>query len=276
MQKNKKSKNSKIDTPLEKQRVKVLVLDIETSPLEVYVWNIWENNVNLTQIIKDWSVLSWAAKWLNPNDDKVMYESTANQRDVRKDKDLLKNIWKLLDKADVIITQNGIRFDKKKLNARFKINGFKPPSSYKHIDTKALASKHFGFTSNSLEYLSSKLCKKYKKLKHKKFPGLELWKECLKGNKEAWKEMELYNKHDVLTLEELYTTIIPWDNSINFNLYDDALVNTCKCGSNKWSKYGYKYTSMGKFQRYVCVKCGSEVRDRKNLLTKEKKESIKV
>ena len=54
--------------------------------------------------------------------------------------------------------------DNKKLNARFMLNGMQPPSSFRNIDTKILAKRYFGFTSNKLAYLTDKLCKKYKKL----------------------------------------------------------------------------------------------------------------
>ena len=49
-----------------------------------------------------------------------------------------------------------------------------------------IAKECFGFTSNKLEYMTDKLCKKYKKLKHGKYAGFELWKECLHGNMDAW------------------------------------------------------------------------------------------
>lgn len=256
------------------KKPRVLVLDIETAPIIAYVWGLWENNVALNQIVKDWHILSWSAKWLDSP--KVMYKDQRNKKNIEDDKDLLKGIWKLLDEADIIITQNGRKFDQKKLNARFVINGMQPPSSYKHIDTCLLAKKHFGFTSNKLEYMTDKLCTKYKKQSHKKFPGQELWTECLKGNIEAWKEMEKYNKYDVLSLEELYYVLIPWDSSINFNLYHDSTEHVCKCGSKDLQRYGYAYTSVSKFQRYKCKSCGSESRDRVNLFDKEKKKSIKA
>jgi hypothetical protein len=197
-------------------------------------------------------------------------------KNIEDDKKILKAIWKLMDEADIIITQNGKAFDEKKLNARFILNGFPPPSSYKHIDTKTIAKKKFGFTSNRLEYMSDKLCKKYKKSKHAKFSGFELWSECLKGNKAAWKEMEHYNKYDVLALEELYNKMAPWDDSINFSLYNDKADHTCSCGSTKFQKNGYKYTKTGKYQRYKCVKCGSEARGRKSVLSKDKKASLLI
>ena len=255
---------------------KVLIFDIETAPILGYVWSIWEQNVALNQIQTDWYILSWSAKWLDDPDNKVMYMDQRNARNIEDDRNILREIWKLLDEADVVVTQNGKSFDQKKLNARFIINNFQPPSSYKHIDTKLIAQKHFGFTSNKLEYMSYKLCSKYKKSKHPKFSGFEMWKECLSGNIEAWKEMEKYNKLDVLALEELYRKLIPWDSSINFDLYRDDCDSTCKCGSKLFIKNGFYYTGTGKYQRYRCKKCGAETRGRSNLFSKEKRESLRV
>lgn len=259
--------------PLPKQP-RVLIYDIETAPILGHVWSLWDNNVALNQIESDWHVLSWSAKWLGDPEHKVMYMDQRNKASIEDDRDILAEIWKLLDEADVVITQNGKHFDQKKLNARFIIHGFQPPSSYKHIDTKQLASKHFGFTSNKLEYMTDKLCTKYKKLKHTKFPGHDLWVQCLANNIEAWEEMEKYNRHDVLALEELYTILIPWDTSINFNVYHDDEEHICKCGNREFAKNGFYYTSVSKFQKYKCKKCGAETRDRKNLFSKEKRDSL--
>lgn len=255
---------------------RVLIFDIETAPLVAHCWTLWENNVGLNQVVADWHCLSWSAKWLEDPSTKVMYDDQRSAKNIEDDKRLLQGIWNLLNEADVVITQNGKSFDQKKLNARFVLNGFQPPSSYKHIDTKLVAKRHFAFTSNKLEYMTDKLNVKYKKLKHTKFPGHEMWTECLKGNIEAWKEMEIYNKYDVLALEELYHKLIPWDSSINFNLYTDDEENVCKCGSKNFIKNGFYYTNVGKFQKHRCKGCGAETRDRFNLFSKEKKESLKV
>lgn len=241
-----------------------------------YVWSIWEQNVALNQVHTDWSVLSWSAKWLNEPANKMMYADLRKAKNIDDDKKLLQGIWSLLDEADVVVTQNGNSFDIKKLNARFILNGMQPPSSYKRIDTKLLAKKHFNFTSNKLEYMTDKLCTKYKKLKHTKFPGFEMWTECIKGNQAAWREMERYNKYDVLALEELYKLMIPWDNSLDFNVFSDSNEVVCKCGSTDFIKRGYFYTNAGKFQRYKCVSCGSETRSKENLLSKDKKLSLRA
>jgi DNA polymerase elongation subunit (family B) len=258
------------------KKPKVLIVDIETAPMLGYIWGLWENNVSLEQLYKDWHILSWSAKWLGDPPSKIMYADQRNMKNIEDDKSILKKVWRLLDQTDIVITQNGKAFDHKKLNARFILQGMQPPSSYKHIDTLLIAKKHFSFTSNKLAYMSDKLCTKYKKLKPTKFPGFEMWLQCLAGNKAAWREMEKYNKHDVLALEELYYKLIPWDNSIDFNLYTDSTEIVCKCGSKSFTRNGYAYTSVGKFKRWKCKSCGSETRGRQNLLSQKKRGTIRL
>lgn len=255
---------------------KVLILDIETAPILAHVWRLFDENVGLNQIKSDWHLLAWSAKWLGDSPSKVMYMDQRKAKDITDDTPLLKAIWKLEDEADVIITQNGKKFDQKKLNARYVLNGMKPPSSFKHIDTCEIARRQFGFTSNKLEYLSDKLCEKYKKQKHYEFAGFDLWKECLAGNPRAWAAMEKYNKYDVLALEELYTKLRPWDSSVNFNLYTDDESAVCSCGGTNFCKNGFTYTPTGKYQRYACSSCGAEVRARSNLFSKEKVASLRA
>lgn len=255
---------------------RLLFLDIETKPILAYVWALWDQNVALNQIKTDWSIMSFAAKWQGDSTKQVIYHDLSKAKDIEDDSPLLEELWKLLDQADIVVTQNGIKFDKKKIFARFVMNGMQPPSTFKMIDTLRIAKRYFGFTSNKLEYLTDKLNKKYKKLKHEKYSGMELWRQCMVGNKDAWREMKKYNIYDILSLEELYDTLIPWDSTLNFNLYTDTDDHVCKCGSTEFRKIGFGYTAAGKFQRHRCKKCGAETRDKENLLSKEKRKSLRV
>lgn len=257
-----------------KNKVRIITLDIETSPIIGYSWGLFDQNIGLNQVLKDWNILSYAAKVLG--EDKIYYNDLSKSKDMHDDKSLIKDLWKILDDADIVIGQNSIAFDIKKIKSRMVIHGMKPPSSFKQIDTMLMSKKYFNFTSNKLEYLSKTLCVKHKKLNHKEFAGFDLWKECLKGNKRAWAEMKAYNIEDVRATEELYLKLQPYDNSFNPNLYTDGLTNLCACGSSNFRKNGYKYTSTGKFQRLVCFDCGSEAKERKNLFDKEKKASLKI
>lgn len=253
---------------------KILVLDIETSPIVSYTWGLFDQNVALNQIKQDWFVLAWAAKWLGQPASKIMYMDQSKEKDISNDKKLLEEVWKLLDEADIVLTQNGKRFDIKKLNARFLLQGMKPPSPFEQIDTLVIMKKYFALTSNKLEFATDKLCTKYKKLKHAKFGGFELWKACLAGNKDAWKEMKKYNIWDVLSLEELYTKLQPWENTFNFNVYTDNLDIKCNCGSSNLKSNGIRTTKIGRFRRYKCADCGCWYQSKKNLLSKEKKASL--
>jgi len=257
------------------QAPRILVFDIETAPNVAYTWGMWQQNIGLNQFVDEWYVLSWSAKWIG--DDDVMYDDKRESWNDQEDKELLEGMWKLLDEADIVVTQNGKKFDVKKLNARFVINGFEPPSSYRHIDTLVIAKRHFGFTSNKLEYMTNKLCKKYKKLDHGKFAGMKLWTECLAGNPEAWDEMEEYNKYDVLSLEELAFILAPWSNQMpNMDVYRDDHDNHCFCGSTSWVPNDYHYTNTSKFVKHKCASCGSERRDKVNLLSKEKRNTMRM
>ena len=133
---------------------KILIIDIETSPIIARVWGLWDNNVALNQIVKDWSIISFAAKWL---DEKKIYQEDVEKQSERT---VISEIWHLLDKSDIVIGQNSKKFDLKKINAKFIEYGFQPPSSYQQIDVLSLAKKYFALTSNKLEYVSKKFNKK--------------------------------------------------------------------------------------------------------------------
>jgi uncharacterized protein YprB with RNaseH-like and TPR domain len=182
-------------------RQKTLVLDIETSPLLVYVWQLKDQYVDVSQLKEDSKIIAWGAKWLG--------DKTTHYRDLRNasERSILLTLRGLLEQADIVITQNGMTFDWRKINARFMLLGLKPVKNVRHFDTYVLAKRVASFTSNKLSYLTENFNIKYKKLSHGHFPGLSLWLECLKGNMKAWNEMRTYNTHDVLSTEELYMNL---------------------------------------------------------------------
>lgn len=253
---------------------KIVTLDIETFPIVAYVWGLWDQNVGLNQIAREWSVASVSYKWLGS--ERVEHYNTAG--DPFNDSALLEIIWHVLDEADIVIAQNGIKFDAKKINARLIELGFEPPSPYKIIDTMVEAKKAAQFTSNKLEWLSGALTNVPKSL-HKEFPGFELWLETMKDNPLAWREMQRYNDRDILATEALYIRLRPWiKGHPNLAAYDDEdehLEHQCpNCLGTNLEKRGFAYTQVGKYQKYKCLDCGAWSRSRYTLNSTAKRQAL--
>lgn len=254
---------------------RIVTLDIETAPLEAYCWGLWEQNLGLEMVATDWTILSFSAKWLGEK--KVIYADTGGRgkKHVRDDRALLAQLWDILDNADIVVAQNGAAFDLKRINSRLITAGFRPYSPIRVIDTMLVAKKTFGFTSNKLAHLTSKLTKT-KKLQHKRFPGFALWAACLQDNPKAWAEMKRYNIADTLATEELYLKFRPWvDGHPNVAVYSDSEEVQCpKCGGTKLQRRGFARTQTGQYPRFQCKECGGWARGRQTANSKAKRASL--
>jgi hypothetical protein len=257
------------------QLPRILSLDIETAPFEALTWGLWDQNIGLNQIVKETSILSFAAKWLGTTT--IIYADTSGRgaEQVRNDWNLLDQLWHLLDEADIVVAQNGAAFDVKRVNARLVVSGFGPYSPIRVIDTKLVAKKHFAFSSNRLEWLAKYIAGDTKD-EHKKFPGMELWQECLKDNPIAWKEMKKYNIKDTKLCEKVYLALRPWmDQHPNLGAYTVEPSPVCpKCASKKLEARGTRSLQQGMYQRYQCQSCHGWSRGKTMLLPAAKRRSM--
>ena len=238
---------------------KILLFDIETTPMPVWVWSFGKQYVPPTNLVKDddgnqrvWYVLSWAAKWLY--DDNVMSDIVTPEEAVaRDDSRVLDSIWEMLDQADIVIAHNGDRFDLRKLNARFILNDMPPPSPYKSIDTLKIARREFAFSSNKQDFLTKTFG-----LAEKLKTDFQLWLDCMDGDKSALNNMLSYNERDVVGLEQVYLKLRPYiKNHPNLGvLMDDSVCPTCGSKSIKASNATY-FTSSNEFPVYRCGGCQS-------------------
>lgn len=246
---------------------KILIVDIETSPLRAFVWSRWKQNVYLDQTISEWFMICWSAKWLLSSEvlsDCLTSKEILDEDDCR----ITNSLWKLLDEADFVIAHNGKKFDIPKMNSRFILNNLPPTSPYTQIDTKEVSAKNFGFSSNKLDALAT-----YFGIPNKDETDFNLWVSCLKGEVEALKYMQTYNINDVKILEEVYIKLRPWIKAHpNAALYyEDEEQRCCACGSTDVDLVEDKfyYTSVGKYPIYRC-KCGALSRGRKTIINKIK------
>ena len=228
-------------------KIKILLLDIETAPMTALVWGLWDQNISPNHIIDSSNMLCYAAKWYDSPD--IIFDSVHKS----KTKNMLKGLHGLLSDADVIVHYNGNKFDMPTINKEFVLNRFSPPSPYKQIDLLRVVRSNFRFPSNKLDYVAQRLGLG-QKVEHE---GMALWTKCMKGDKDAWKRMEDYNIQDVILLEDLYNTLLPWiKNAPNRNLFND--IQGCpSCGQTNLQKRGTAVSSTGTYQRYQCRGCGS-------------------
>ena len=250
---------------------KILTFDIETAPMEGYFWQLGEQYIGIDNVTQDWTILAYTAKWLDET--RCIYNDTSGRgaKHVRNDKALVHELWKLLDEADIVVAQNGKRFDIRKVNARLLQLGCRPYSPIRVVDTYQVAKSVAGFSSNKLAWLSGVLSPDTPKLDHRKYPGIELWKACLQDSRLAWAEMKKYNIRDVVATEAVYLELRPWmKGHPNIGAYSDAGIPTCtNCGSTKLQARGTTVTQQGNYQRFQCQACGSWSRSKVNLLSSE-------
>jgi DNA polymerase elongation subunit (family B) len=256
------------------QGAKILLFDLETAPMEMYLWGLKQNGwISPKMIKKSWSILCWSAKWLF--DDKVM-SGTVNMDEANKREDgsVVDELWTLLDEADIIIAHNGARFDVRRMNARFALNNLSPPMPYKVIDTLRVIRRSFDLPAYNLDYVNSLFGLETKKGNEE---GIQLWKDCVEHDPKraprALEKMTRYCKNDVMILEELYVEIRAWiKGHPNMGLYVDTDGEKCThCGSTELDWRGYYYTPAGRYRAFRC-RCGSVGRARSMDMTKEEKE----
>lgn len=240
--------------------MKILLLDIETAPNLVYVWELFKPVVTPKQVVKSRHLLSWAAKWYGEND--MMFDSV-HQSTI---KDVLKGIHALLDEADVVVHFYGSKFDIPALNTEFVKHGIKPPSPVKQVDLKKITADQFLFPSNKLEYVVKAL-----KLGTKIDTDFNLWVKCLANDSEAWAKMEKYNKHDVVLLEALYDRLMPWiQNHPNHGAFGDNKEVCPNCGGTHLHRRGIAVANLLKYPRFQCQSCWKWFRSNMAIPNKKK------
>lgn len=236
---------------------KILLFDLETSPILANVWGVRKQFIQPNQIIRDLTILTYAAKWLGKPE---IISGTAQDEEDFDDFIIVEELWHLLDEADIIVAHNLNKFDKKKINARFLVHGMTPPSPYKSVDTLTIAKTNFGTTYHRLDFLA-RFIGSDGKMEHE---GMELWNKCMKGDETAWKTMLEYNEKDVLELEKVYLAIRSWNSrhpSIGIFKEDPSMCCT-KCGSKNIEYKKDTYTNTRVFKLYQCNDCNGWSRSR--------------
>jgi predicted RNA-binding Zn-ribbon protein involved in translation (DUF1610 family) len=259
---------------------KVLVFDIETLPIIGTFWDTGKQYIGHNNIMEDWVVLSWSAKSLfdsntigdilTPGEIKRRLNTVIdpNPDPHYADERIVRRMWKLIDEADVVIHQNGKKFDMRKLNARFVYYGLPPYRPVHQIDTLIAAQAAFGTSSHKLDYMT-----KFLSLERKRPTDYELWTGSMYGDPASLKEMYDYGLNDTTILEEYYARIRAWiPNHPNFSAYTNSYVDAhdevscpvCRHPIHKSHINGTYRTALGnEYDSFRCPHCGAVGRKNK-------------
>lgn len=226
---------------------KILTLDIETSPNVAYTWGLYDQNIAISQILEGSRILCVTAKWYDSNSTIFLSENELGHTE------MIRQVWKLLDETDILVTYNGISFDEKHMNREFILAGLTPPAPYRHIDLYRTVRSQFKFASNKLDYVSQALGIG-QKVKHE---GQALWNAVLAGDAKAWAKMRKYNIQDVRLTESLFDFLGPWIKSMP-NMGTFTGERCCyRCASKNLSDHGFGHTNTTVYTRLRCDDCGA-------------------
>jgi hypothetical protein len=243
---------------------KILLFDLETSPILAWTWGLFKQFISIQQIVKPPRVICWTARWYGTKGKTVMFDSEYKSGH----KEMLQSLRDLMDEADVLVGYNSDGFDIPWINQQFLSFGVELPSPYQSIDLYKINKKNLRLPSGKLDYLALDLLGDRKVANR----GFGLWIDCIAEEDspvkaKAWREMERYARKDTWLLEPLFDKLRPFIRSLNYGLFNDTLFACTHCGSGNLQARGYRRTIASVFQRYHCNDCGGWSSDPKRAST---------
>lgn len=235
-----------------KNKPKVLIYDIETTPLQAWVWSCGKQVVRHGQLVegrKSYDVICIAYTFLHSNEVKVLDWGYKQQNS----KKMIEEFTKICSEADIIIGKNNKRFDDKHVNTlRMKHNlGGRPDLLRKVDDLETQLRRHFYLPSYGLDYISAQLG-----LGGKDKMCFQDWIDIVDqtdNGEKAFKKMLKYCKKDVKDTKKIWQHC---EKHIEPKLNRSALAGelACKvCSSTLLRKNGVYTSSNGTvYQQYYC------------------------
>lgn len=240
---------SKVNAAAIGGKPKILILDIETSPMQAFSYKSYDAFISPDQVIAPARMLCFAAKW---HDSKRIeyYSEFHNGR-----KEMLDALWSLIDSCDCLVTYNGLGFDEKWIRGEFLREGYTPPSPYKSVDLYRTVRTMFGFSHNRLGVVCEALGLGGKV----ETGGFSMWRKLLLDNDEkAWNLCRKYNRQDVVLSELLLDRLGPWVKGFpHMGLWSGEDRCCYRCGSTDLQQHGWHETAVSRYARLQCQGCGA-------------------
>ena len=215
---------------------KILLLDVEATGLKA-----------------DFGIiLCFGYKWLGQK--KVYCPAISDYPEFNKnpaaEEPLLRDIYKVIEQADMVITYYGTGYDFKFLTAKFMEYGIGIWPNVPHVDLYYTVKRNFAISRKSLQNVGY-----YLKLSNEK-SGVEgrIWRNAQAGHRDAITWIIKHCRADVLLLEEAYLKLRPL---IRRHPKVSGNVDCPVCGGTHIQRRGHEMNRLqGRKIRMSCVGCG--------------------
>lgn len=224
---------------------RILVIDIETAPAELWGWGpLYNANFGVAQVKAHPYILMVGYKWIGERKSYCLTNWDMTQQE------MLQRTIELLEECDAVVSKNGAKFDIPWIRTELLKHKLGPLPKLTHIDLEKAARAYFRFLSNKLDYIVQYL-DIGKKVEHEGFP---LWRKVMEGSKEARRRMVQYCKGDLIITEKLYFEMGP--HIENHPAIRALGSKACVfCHSTRTQKRGPRYTACFEIQRHQCKDC---------------------
>jgi len=241
---------------LNTSRKNVVTLDIERLPGR-FSADFWDLNAFKGRRIHPEMVTEWprticvAWRWYGTKRTEFASE-WGDGRD-----EMLRRVWEVYDRADVIYGHNVARFDSKKLNTEWRDLGWMPPSPYKTLDTLSESRKVFGDESFTLAALTERCGIATKTDKY----SVEMARAAVAGDAGAQRRLKSYNVGDIEASEQFVDRLRGWLPSHPHDLVgrpDDRPICN-QCWQDTLEPNGVKLANLITYRLFRCTSCGANV-----------------
>ncbi len=240
------------------KKPRILFYDIESKPLQAWLWSPGKQYVGHKQLVKEHSQYGIICITYCFNDGRPAqvidwgYEEQDTAKVIREFDEVIKS-------ADFSIGKNSDRFDTKMINSCRMFAGLPGlPQWTKYTDDlERQMRRYFRMPSQSLDYISNQLG-----LGGKIKMEFQDWIDIVEKNDNGRKslaKMLKYGKKDVVDTRALWFKLSEhFDSKWNQAKFQDSGL-ACKhmdCGSENLRKDGTRMAGKTKYQQYTCSDCG--------------------
>lgn len=243
------------------KKPKILWYDLETSPLQAWVWGCGKQYVGHKQLVKQMSrygIICVTYCWNDGKSAKSIDWGYEEQNTAK----LVAEFDQIIKQADVVIGKNSDRFDNKMLNAQRMLHGLPGmPAWTKYTDDlEKQMRKHFRLPSHALDYISAQLGYGGK-IKMEFQDWIDIVEKNPNGKK-AFDKMIKYGKKDVADTRALWLQLEEhFEPKFNVGLWKHKgnYIACKRCGSTAVKRNGYdipKSTGLARYCEFTCLSCG--------------------